>query len=101
MSNPEKRIVMAKVLAERWLREHAAPEYRLTVYCTGDEMVRVPSLLRAFRNGKTKLASVRLDGNLGLNVGFDHVIVWGTSRVMMAGLDKWFRDRGYETTGVW
>lgn len=101
MSDSGKRIVMAKALAERWLREHVSPEYRLTVYCAGDEMVRVPSLLRAFRNGKAKMASVRLDGNLGLNVGFDHITVWGTSRTMLAGLDKWFLDRGYETTGVW
>lgn len=101
MSAPEKRIVMAKVLAERWLREHASPEYRLTAYCAGDEITRVAGMLRAFRNGKMRLASVSLDGNLGMNVGFDHVTVWGSSRKMLAGLDKWFLDRGHETTGVW
>jgi len=92
---------MAKRIAERWLTEHTSPEYRLTVYVAGDEIARVPGILRAFRNGKMRLASVSLDGNLGLNVGFDHVTLWATSRTMMAGLDKWFCDRGYETTGVW
>lgn len=101
MTTPEKRIVMAKRIAERWLQDHATPEYRLTVYVAGEEMSRVPGLLRAFRNGKAKLASVSLDGSLGLKVGFDHVTVWGSSRNMLAGLDKWFCDRGYETTGVW
>jgi hypothetical protein len=101
VTSPEKRIVMAKRVVERWLQDHLAPEYRLTIYCAGEELTRVPGLLRAFRNGRVNLASVKLDGNLGLSVGFDYVTLWGTSRTMMAGLDKWFLGRGYETTGVW
>lgn len=101
LTTPEKRIMMAKRVVGRWLHEHASPEYRLTVYIAGDDMARVPGLLRAFRNGKAKLASVPLEGNIGMAVGFDHITVWGSSRTTIASLDKWFLARGYETTGMW
>jgi hypothetical protein len=101
LSEPEAKFVVAKRIAERWLEKHARPEYRMTVYSSNSENLNIPSILRSFRNGKLRLASVPETRELGMEVGFDRISVWSPSKETMLGLDKWFRDRGCETTGVW
>ena len=97
----EKRIVMAKRGAARWVEAHATPHHRLTVYLAADSTVNIPAALRAFRNGNIRLASVPPMPDLGLQVGFDHLAVWSQDRTAMLALEKWLQERGCETIGVW
>lgn len=97
----EKRIVMAKRVAARWVEEHAVPQYRLTAYLAADSMANVPAALRSFRNGTTRLASVPPIPDLGIQTGFDHIVVWSKDRTAMLALEAWLQSRGCETIGVW
>lgn len=96
-----KRVVLAKVVAKRWLEANVQPEYRLTVYAGAKEIKGVPSLLRSFRDAKLKIGSVDPIPDLGIQEGFDHITVWSSDREGLQRLQGWFEDRGCETTGVW
>lgn len=96
-----KRIVMAKRVAARWVHDNAVPQYRLTAYLSADNTTNVPAILRSFRNGTTRLASVPPIPDLGLQTGFDHLVVWSKDRTAMLALERWLQDRGCETIGVW
>lgn len=95
------RVCMAKRVAESWLAAHARPEYRITVYAGGENVRHLPSLLRAFRDNKTRIGSLDPLEDLGINTGFDQVTIWSQSREGMLELDGWLRKRGCETTGIW
>lgn len=96
-----KRIVMAKRVASRWVQDCAVPQHRLTAYLPADNVSNVPALLRSFRNGTTRLASVPPIPDLGIQVGFDHLVVWSKDRTAMLALETWLQARGCETIGVW
>jgi hypothetical protein len=99
------RVCMAKRVATAWLETHAQPEHRITVYAAADALRNLPSLLRAFRDHKTRLAGLGefpgdLD-DLGISTGFDQMTLWSKNREGMIELDKWLRKKGCETTGIW
>lgn len=96
-----KRVVLAKVVAKRWLEANVHPEYRLTVYAGPIEINRVPSLLRSFRDAKLKIGNVNPILDLGIKEGFDHMELWSSDREGLQKLQAWFEGRGCETTGVW
>ena len=97
----EKRIVMAKRVATRWVTAHAAAHHRLTAYIGAENTINIPASLRAFRNGTLKLASVPPIPDLGIQVGFDHIVAWSKDREAMLALEQWLQARGCETIGVW
>ena len=97
----EKRVVMAKRVAARWLRKVARPEYRFRVLLGAREIRNLPGLLRSFRDGKIAMESVSKIGDLGVKGGFDYVAVWSQDREGLIQLKNWFEKRGFETTGVW
>jgi len=97
----ERRVLMARSLARRWLEERVRPEHRLTVYFVGREVRGYPNLLRSFRDGKLKLGSVESIPDLGVIEGFDSITVWSSDAPSLAKLASWFEERGFETTGVW
>lgn len=99
--NCVKRIVMAKRVAALWVEAHATPHYRLTAYLPSDIPTNIPATLRSFRNGNMRLASVPAIPDLGMQVGFDHVVAWSQDRTAMLALEKWLQARGCETIGVW
>ena len=106
MSKPKqvsvRRVVMAKRVAAKWLSDHAEPEYRLTVYRgSAKETRNLPGLLRAFRDGRVRIASAEPISDLGVKPGFDHVTVWSKDRKAMNQLDEALQKLGCETTGVW
>ncbi len=93
---------MARRLAKRWVEENATPEFRLKAYKSASRELRnLPGLLKSFRNGKLKINGIDPIVDLGVKMGFDHVIVWSKNREGLIELDKWLQRSGCETTGVW
>ena len=97
----ERRIIMARALAQRWLAAHAHEEHRLTVFYMGKEARAIPNLLRSFRDAKLRIGSVAPIRDLGVMENFDSVTVWSADRDALVKLASWFEQYGYETTGVW
>jgi len=97
----ERRVVMAKVVAGRWLQDRVRPEYRLKVYYGAREIRGLPGLLRSFRDGTVKIGSIEPIMDLGIQEGFDHFIVWSSEREGLLKLRTWFEERGCETSGIW
>ena len=99
----EKRIVMARVVAERWLTSHVHPEHRLTVYYVGPRDGKgIPNLMRSLRDAKIKLGSdVTPIPDLGIEEAFDNITLWSADNEAMKRLAAWFEKHGYETTGAW
>lgn len=94
------RSAMAKILARKWLQANATPEYRLTVF-SGGNVKNLPSLLRAFRDEKVRIASVPFIQDLGVRAEGDKLILRTANRSAIAELDVWLNSKGFETTGVW
>ena len=95
------RVAMAKRVASKWLQRHAKPEYRITIYAGSEEIRSLPGLLRAFRDGRTKIGSVEPIRDLGIQAGFDRMTIWSSDYEGMTELDAWLTKRGCETTGIW
>lgn len=91
---------MARRVAVKWLQENASPEYRITVYA-GSTSRNLPGLLRAFRDRKTRIASIGPIEDLGVETNSDRMILWSGNREGMLKLDQWLTKSGYETTGIW
>ena len=103
MSNraSKRRVVMARMVAERWLAAHTRPEYRLKVYYGTREIRNVTALLRSFRDEKLRIGTIEPITDLGIQEEFDHLVVWSSHREGLQQLQAWFEARGCETTGVW
>ncbi len=101
----KKRVVMAKGVAERWLKNASAPEYRLTVYESGTSkpIRNIVNLLRSFRDGKAKISSINTISDLGIGTedSAGAVTIWSTNHAELLKLDKWLTDRGFLSTGIW
>lgn len=97
----KRRVVMARRVAEAWLRTRVHPEHRLTVYYGARDIRNVPSLLRSFRDGKLRVGSIDPISDLGIQEEFDHLVLWSSNREGLRQLQAWFEERGCETTGVW
>lgn len=97
----EKRVVMARRIARRWLRKAAHSEYRFQVLFGAREIKNLPGLLRSFRDGKIAMEEVPRISDLGVKDSFDSVSVWSSDREGLIKLKNWFERRGFETTGVW
>jgi len=97
----ERRVIMAKRVATRWLLRVAQSEYRLTVFYGAKGSQNLANLLRCFRDGKVAMRGVNPLSDLGVRDHGDAVEIWTTSREAMIQLKEWFEKRGHETTGVW
>jgi hypothetical protein len=97
----EKRIVMVKRVAQRWIRRAAHAEYRFQVLFGAREIKNLPNLLRSFRDGKVAMEEVPRIPDLGIKEAFDSISVWSRDREALIQLKDWFEKRGFETTGVW
>ena len=67
------RVAMAKRVAEKWLQERVAPEYRLTVFPSANSPKNLPTLLHAFRNSETRIAGIPPITDLGIRVHSEKV----------------------------
>lgn len=98
----ERRIVMARDLARRWLEANIRPEHRVTIFFVGkDVRGNIPNLLRSFRDSRLRIGSMEPIPDLGIQEDFDSVTVWSSNRDAVHRLAAWFELHGYETTGVW
>jgi len=92
---------MAKRVADIWLRNHAEPEYRLTVYRGYSREARnLPGLLRSFRDGKTRFAGLKPVSDLGIKMAFDHLTLWSRDQQGLQHLETALQKMGCETSGV-
>ena len=97
----EQRVVMARLVAKRWIEARTHSEYRLTVYYGSREIRGLPGLLRSWRDAKIKIGGMTPIPDLGLKEGFDHFEVWSSDREGLLEFKTWCEARGCETTGVW
>ena len=95
------RVAMAKRVAEKWLQERAVPEYRLTVFSSSSSPKNLPSLLRSFRDAKTRIARIQPITDLGVKVSSEKVDLWSRDREGLIKLNAWLLKNGCETTGIW
>ena len=95
------RVAMARRVAVKWLEDNAKPEYRITVYAGSEGVRNLPGLLRAFRDKRTRIASVDPIEDLGIDATLDRMTLWSGDREGMVKLDQWLTKIGCETTGIW
>jgi hypothetical protein len=93
---------MAKLVAAKWLASEAKVEYRLTAYSSNPRMLKaLPSLLRAYRDGRVRLGSTIPVTDLGIKDNGESVSIWTASAEGLVSVQNWLENHGYETTGVW
>ena len=97
----ERRVVMAKLVAARWLEARARPEHRVKVFYGPREIKNASNLLRSFRDGKLKIGSIDPILDLGIREEFDHMVLWSSDKDALMRLAGWFEARGCETSGIW
>ena len=96
----ERRIIMTRDVARRWILKQAAAEFRFKVYGAGS-IKRLPNLMKDLRDGKVAMVGVDSVPDLGIKEDFDSLEFWSGDREKLSKLHTWFEKRGYETTGVW
>jgi len=67
----------------------------------GGGIRNLPSLMRSFRDGCSKLGSLESVSDLGIFVRGDRMDLRSADREKLAALDKWLTKKGCETSGVW
>lgn len=102
LKGSERRVVLAKTVAQRWLQNHLHEEYRFQVFRSAScDIKKLPNLLRSFRDARVKISGVSPLPDLGIQEGFDAISLWSSNREALLQLKNWFEDRGMETTGMW
>lgn len=99
MDSSVKRILMSKEVATKWLLKQARPEYRFRVF--NPHAKDYPGLLRAFRDGKTKIAGVESIQDLGIKEEFGGFYVWSADAPKLEKLKDFFEKRGMDTSWIW
>lgn len=73
----------------------------MTIMGSSQRFPHLFSILKSFRDGNWKIASVSQISDLGLKNKFDGVEVWSADRNGLLQLQDWAERVGMETTGVW
>lgn len=97
----DKKVLMTKRVAERWLRSVMYPEYRFKVLYGSKDFRNMSGLMLAFRDGKVAVQDVPRVADLGVQDGFDGLELWSRDHDGLVALQAWFERRGFETTGIW
>ena len=101
----KKRVVMAKGVADRWLQSRSAPEYRVTVYESGNSkpIRNITNLLRSFRDGKAAISGIETISDLGIGSeeSAGAITIWSSNHSELVKLDEWLTKRGFLSTGIW
>ncbi len=95
-----KRVLMAKRVACNWIQKHATEEYRVRVYPSLETRTNLPSWLRSFREGRSKLGSVK-PFDFAVEENPDHLTVRSRDYESMKTLIAKIEEMGFETTGIW
>lgn len=94
----KKRVIISKSVATRWLQDKATPEYRFYVMASPRYFT---SLLRSFRDGKLRLASVKPLPDLGLQESSQGFYVWSSNLEGLKSLQEYFAKYNIETSWIW
>ena len=97
----DKRVLMTKRVAARWLRAVSFPEHRIRVLYGSKEIRNLTNLLYSFRDGKVAMKEVPRIADLGVKTSFDGLELWSRNRTGLKALGEWFEKQGFETTGIW
>ena len=97
----EKRVMMTKRVAERWLKAVMYPEYRFKVLYGSKDFRNMASLMHSFRDGRIAMQDVPRVADLGVKDGFDGLELWSKDHDGLLSLQAWYEKRGFETTGIW
>jgi hypothetical protein len=97
----ERKVIMARRVAAKWIQRTARAEYRFDVLATPSDLRQISNMLRAFRDGKVAVRGIPRIPDLGLQEQGDTFAVWSRDRKAILALEKWFEARGFETSGVW
>jgi hypothetical protein len=98
--NIEKRVVMARTVARRWIGRVAKVEYRIRVLYGAKEFRNLTNLLRCFRDGKVAMMGIQRIPDMGIREDFDGIDVWSSDHDALVTLNTWFESKGLETSGV-
>lgn len=98
---PEKRVIMAKKVAQRWLEENAFPEYRFRVLLNGGDAPAYAGLLKGLRDGRITLQKVARIPDLGVQEEVGSLTVWSANKAGMQSLRDYFMRRGMDTSWIW
>lgn len=101
MPKNEKRVVMTRRVAERWLRSVMYPEYRFKVLYGAQDFNNMANMMASFRDGKLAMKGVPRVVDLGVKDSFDGLELWSKDRDGLMALQAWYEKRGLETTGIW
>lgn len=100
----EHRVTMAKSVAEKWVLATARAEYRVSAFPGPHGEIRhLASLLRSWRDGHARIASLKAVADLGIREGSENGFLeyWSSDRDGIRALTAWLESKGYETSGVW
>lgn len=109
MASDEKsltvRVVMARSVADRWLKGHTQSEYRFTVFgfAHPSKAKKFASTLRSIRDRRHKQASASLPAisDLGVKDRGDMVEVWSSNVEALRKLAKVAEAMGLNTDFIW
>ena len=104
MTQPShQRVAMAKAGASRCVSDISRGEYRFSMFGfgTSGESRKFSSLLKSWRDGKVRVASLSPIPDLGVKDMGDHVEVWSSDQIGLAKLSKWVESRGLDSTFIW
>lgn len=97
----EKRVLLTKRVAERWLRAVMYPEYRFKVLYGSKDFRNMAAMMQSFRDGRIAMQGVPKVPDLGVKDGFDGLELWSKDREGLMAIQAWYERRGFETTGIW
>jgi hypothetical protein len=94
---------MAKAVAGRWVAGVSRDEYRFTLFGLGtpEEARKFASLLRSWRDGKIKVASMDPIPDLGVKESGDVLELWSSDLQGLKKLATWAESRGLDTSFIW
>ena len=103
------RVVMARSVADRWLKGHTRSEYRFNIFGfpTSGKAKKFASMLRSLRDRPQRRASVtsllRVPSisDLGVRERNDSVEVWSSNVEGLRKLAKWAENSGLLTDFIW
>lgn len=111
MSSEEKpltvRVVMARSVADRWLRSHSHSEYRFTVFGFQGpaKAKRFASTLRSLRDRPQIRNSSSLSlppiPDLGVKEKGDSVELWSSNVESLRKVARWAESAGLNTDFIW
>lgn len=97
----EKRVIMARGVARKWLEKNAFAEYRFRVLLNGGDAHTYSHLLKGHRDGRVVLSKVASIPDLGVQEEIGSLTVWSSNKQGMLSLLRFFAKRGMDTSWIW